>query len=53
MGRPKLGRDGVGRMSVSIEKGLLAKADQFARAHGLGRSQLVARALQDLLPKAG
>lgn len=51
-GRPKLGADGVDRVSVSVEKSLLARADAFARRRNMKRSEMVSRGLE-LLLKAG
>ena len=47
-GRPRLGA-GVEKVSVSVEKTLLAKIDALARKNHLNRSQLVARALEMLV----
>ncbi len=43
-GRPKIGR-GAKILTVSIERGLLEKADAFARQHKLKRSEMVAHGL--------
>ena len=45
-GRPKLGRHGTEIVSVTVEKGLLRKANAYARANGLKRSQLFSRGLR-------
>ena len=37
------------RVAVSIEPGLLRRADAYARAHGTTRSQLVARGLSAII----
>ena len=41
------------RVLVSVEPGLLARADALARAHGLSRSQLVARGIGAVLAAMG
>jgi hypothetical protein len=40
------------RVAVSIESGLLQRADAYARAHGTTRSQLVARGLSAIIGEA-
>ena len=47
-GRPKVGK-GVQVISVSIEKGLLSRADRLARKLQLPRTQLIALGLEALL----
>jgi hypothetical protein len=44
-GRPKIGQ-GVTRIQLSVEKGLLGKADEYAAQHGMSRAQLVAKGLK-------
>jgi hypothetical protein len=44
-GRPTIGR-GSKIVPVTIERGLLEQADEFARAHKLKRSQMVAEGLR-------
>lgn len=44
-GRPRVGL-GAQRVPVSIERGLLHRADAFAKRKGVSRSQLVARGLE-------
>jgi hypothetical protein len=44
LGRPKIGR-GVKRINISMEKGLLSTADQFARKHGMTRARLIAESV--------
>jgi hypothetical protein len=44
-GRPTIGA-GAQVLSVSIERGLLEKADAFAKRHKLKRSQMVAQGLR-------
>jgi hypothetical protein len=52
-GRPRIGR-GSERINITIERGLLAKADAVARQQKIGRSELIARSLQMLVGrKAG
>jgi hypothetical protein len=48
VGRPRIG-EGAQVVPVSIERGLLAEADQFARRHKIARSQLVAEGLRLIL----
>jgi hypothetical protein len=50
-GRPVRGR-GAKPVNVTIEKGLLERADRYAADQGITRAELVARALDRLLPKA-
>jgi hypothetical protein len=51
-GRPKIGK-GARRVLVTVERGLLAEADAFARRHKINRSQLVAAGLRKIIsPKA-
>lgn len=51
-GRPRVGQ-GAKIVPVSIERGLLKKADSFARRHKLKRSQMVAQGLRLVMQKAG
>lgn len=51
MGRPRIGR-GTTNVSVSLEKKLLQRADRFARAHGMSRSELIARGVESFLSSA-
>jgi len=51
LGRPRIGK-GTTNVSVSMEKGLLKKADRFAKAHGLSRSQLVANGVKAIIGSA-
>jgi hypothetical protein len=44
-GRPPVG-EGAGRVLLSIERGLLKKADALARCRKVNRSQLIANALR-------
>jgi hypothetical protein len=50
-GRPKVGR-GAARVSVSIEGGMLKALDEYARRHGLSRSEVLVRGASQLM-KAG
>ena len=47
-GRPKVGK-GAARVLITVEKGLLGRADSFAKRHHLSRSQLIARGLEAVL----
>ena len=44
-GRPKVGQ-GAKVISVSVEQGLLQRADAWAKDHDVSRAQLVARGLE-------
>jgi hypothetical protein len=48
VGRPRIGQ-GSQVVPVSIERGLLAETDDFARQHNIARSQLVAEGLRLIL----
>jgi hypothetical protein len=48
MGRPKIGQ-GHKVVSISLEAGLLKKADAYAKRHGLKRAQLVAQGLRNVI----
>ena len=50
-GRPRVGL-GAARINISIERGLLRKADAFARRHKLSRAAVVAKSLDALLRSA-
>ena len=50
-GRPRKGL-GALRVQVSMERGLLARADAYARIHGLSRAALLARSVELLLSSA-
>jgi hypothetical protein len=43
-GRPKVGA-GAQRVQFTVERSLLGRADRFARARGLSRSELIAEGL--------
>lgn len=51
MGRPKVGK-GAAVISLSVERDLLARADRYAKAHGLGRSELFAACVREKLEGA-
>ena len=51
-GRPKKGL-GAKPVSVTIEAGLLRRADEYAARHGLTRAALIARGLEAVLRRAG
>jgi len=51
-GRPRVGL-GAEKIRVSVERGLLAKSDAFARKHKLTRSDVIARGLRAVLVAAG
>ena len=49
-GRPRVG-GGAKRVLVTIESSLLRRSDVYADKHGLTRSALIARGLEELLKK--
>jgi hypothetical protein len=49
-GRPRIGQ-GAQTISVTIEKGLLAKADRLARKLNVQRAKLIARGLQAIVDR--
>jgi hypothetical protein len=51
MGRPKVGK-GAKTISLSVERGLLARADAFAKKHGMSRARLVAAGLKAIIGDA-
>ncbi len=51
LGRPVVGR-GSKMIPVSIERGLLERADKFAKRHKLKRSQMVAQGLELIMRTA-
>src|SRR5438309_2088888 len=51
MGRPLKGTSGVKVISLSVEKGLLARADKLAKAKGVTRASLVAAGINEVLKK--
>jgi hypothetical protein len=52
VGRPKQGR-GARVISVSMEKGLLARSDALARKMGVSRAALISRGLKAMLAEQG
>ena len=50
-GRPKLGKDGVKVISLSVEKALLKRADAYAKRNGLKRSEFFSEALRGMLSR--
>ena len=50
-GRPRVGQ-GAKRVLITVEKGLLKKADTYARNNGLTRSELIARGLRSVIGSA-
>jgi hypothetical protein len=51
MGRPKIGQ-GAKLISVTVEKGLLSRADAYARTQGMKRAELIAVGLALALGEA-
>lgn len=51
-GRPKRGA-GVKVISVSVERGLLGRSDQLAKALGISRAALIERGLETVLAGMG
>jgi hypothetical protein len=47
-GRPRVGQ-GAEKIRVSIERGLLAEADAYARKRGISRSELIAEGLKTVI----
>jgi hypothetical protein len=47
-GRPRVGA-GAQRINVTVERGLLSKADAYARKHGVTRAALVAEGLKRVI----
>lgn len=47
-GRPRVGK-GARAVLISVERGLLSRADKFAKAHGTNRSRLIAIGLETVL----
>ncbi len=50
-GRPRIGR-GAARITTTIERSLLLRADSFAKSHGLTRAELIARGMERVLAGA-
>ena len=51
MGRPRVGK-GSKPISLTLEIGLLKRADAYAKAHGVKRSELIAQGLRTVLGDA-
>ena len=47
-GRPRIGK-GAKRVLITVEAGLLKRADAFARQKGISRSQLISHGLQSVM----
>ena len=52
LGRPKVGK-GVKVISLSLERGLLSRADKAAKKLGISRAQLVSQELERILSASG
>jgi hypothetical protein len=52
LGRPKVGK-GVKVISLSLERGLLSRADKAAKKLGISRAQLVSQGLERMLSASG
>ena len=50
-GRPRIGK-GAERINITIERNLLARADALAAEREMGRSEVIASALELLMKKA-
>jgi hypothetical protein len=50
-GRPRIGH-GAKRVLITVERGLLKRADAYAKQHGLNRSELIARGLASIIGSA-
>lgn len=50
-GRPRIGH-GAARITTTIERSLLQRADTFAKSHGLTRAQLIAQGMERILAGA-
>ena len=48
LGRPRQGK-GAKAVSVTMERGLLSRADAFAKRLGLSRAQFIARSLEQAM----
>jgi hypothetical protein len=51
-GRPKLGKDGVSRVSIGVEQALLIRIDAFAAAHNLSRSEMFVKSVASFIGAA-
>jgi hypothetical protein len=47
-GRPRIGR-GARRVLITVERGLLSRADSYAKNNGMSRSELIAHGLKSVL----
>lgn len=47
-GRPRIGK-GAQKIHITLERGLVKAADRVARQRGMGRSELIARALAGII----
>jgi len=50
-GRPRIGQ-GARKLYISMERGLLKQADEFAKRHGMSRSELIANGIRKILGSA-
>lgn len=50
-GRPPVG-EGAQRVLITVERGLLRKADSYAKSRGMNRSELIAQGLRSILDSA-
>ncbi len=50
-GRPRVGK-GATKLYISMERGLLKKADHFAKAHNMSRSELIANGVRAVIGSA-
>ena len=50
-GRPRIGK-GAAKLYISMERGLLKQADNFAKAHGMTRSELIANGVRAIINPA-
>jgi hypothetical protein len=50
-GRPRVGQ-GARRVLITVEQGLLKKADTYAKNKGMTRSELIARGLRSVIGSA-
>jgi len=51
VGRPRVGQ-GAERVLITVERGLLRKADSYAKRRGMSRSELIAHGLKYILGDA-
>jgi hypothetical protein len=51
VGRPRIG-EGIKRINISMEKGLLRTADTLARKRGISRARLIAESVKAFLAGA-